>query len=238
MRLAGVFVCVATLLLSACGGPQLIGRPGMKVVKGDDLAMPSRDDLILAQRSYLIGPFDRVAIDVYNVPELSRTVQVDASGKIQLPLAGEIVASGNTPAELAATVADRLRGRYVRDPQVTVNTETVNQTVTVDGQVKKPGLYPVTGRMTLVRAIATAEGPTEFAKDDFVAVFRRVKGQDLAAVYNLQSIRQGIYADPEIYPNDVVLVGESRSKRVFKDAVQLGTDAIAVPSACSKTRSS
>jgi polysaccharide biosynthesis/export protein len=228
MRLAGVLVCVATLLLSACGGPQLIGRPGMKIVKGDELAVPSRDDLILAQRSYLIGPFDKVSIDVYNVPELSRTVQVDASGKIQMPLAGEIQASGNTPSELAEIVASRLRGRYVRNPQVTVNTDTVNQTVTVDGQVKKPGLYPVTGRMTLVRAIATAEGATEFAKSDFVAVFRRVKGQDLAAVYNLQSIREGIYADPEIYPNDVVLVGESKSKRVFKDAVQLGA-AIAGP---------
>ena len=228
MRRAGIFVGLAMLAMTGCGGPQLIGRPGMKIVKGDELAMPARDDLILAQRSYLVGPFDKVSIDIYNVPELSRTVQVDASGKISLPLAGEIIAAGNTPSELAAIVADRLRGQYVRNPQVTVNTETVNQTVTVDGQVKKPGLYPVTGRMTLVRAVATAEGTTELAKSDFVVVFRRVKGQDLAALYNLQSIRQGIYADPEIFANDVVFVGESTARKVFRDVVQTGA-AIAGP---------
>jgi polysaccharide biosynthesis/export protein len=228
MKFAAFFVGALALVTSGCGGPQLTGRPGMSIVKGDELAMPSRSDLILAQRSYLVGPFDKISVDVYNVPELTRTVQVDASGKISLPLAGEIAAAGNTPTELAALIADRLRGRYVRNPQVTVNAETVNQTVTVDGQVRKPGLYPVTGRMTLVRAVATAEGTTEFAKSDFVVVFRRVDGKDLAALYNLRSIREGIYADPEIFANDVVFVGESTARKVFRDVVQTGA-AVAGP---------
>jgi polysaccharide biosynthesis/export protein len=222
MRWASIIVGIMMLATAGCSGPKLIGRPDMKIVQGDSLAAPSRDDLILAQRSYLIGPFDKVSIDVYGVPELARTVQVDASGKIALPLAGEIQASGNTPTQLAALIADQLRGRYVRNPQVTVNTDTVNQTMTVDGQVKKPGLYPVSGRMTLIRAVATAEGMTEFAKSDFVVVFRRVNSQDLAALYNLQAIRQGVYPDPEIFANDIVFVGESRATRIFRDVITSG----------------
>lgn len=220
MKVSLVLASCAALLLSACAEDKFVGRPNLQVVANTELPAPERQDLILQQRSYLIGPLDRVAIDVYGVGELSRTIQVDASGTIALPLAGILVAAGKTPNELADMIAARLRGRYIRDPQVTVNTETVNQFITVDGEVRTPGLYPVSGRMTLIRAIARAEGETDFANTSYVVVFRRVNNHDMAALYDLRAIRQGIYSDPEVFANDVVSVGESRSRRVFQTLIQ------------------
>jgi polysaccharide export outer membrane protein len=86
--------------------------------------------------------------------------------------------------------------------------------------VKQPGLFPIVGRMTLMRAIARAQGVTEFARENHVVVFRRVNDQNMAALYDLRAIRQGLYADPEIYANDIVLVGESHARRVFHDFLQ------------------
>src|SRR5690606_9201124 len=129
-------------------------------------------------------------IDVFGVEDLQREVQIDASGRLSFPLIGVIEVSGRTPAELAAEIERRLSGRFVRNPQVTVNlTETVSQVVTVEGQVEEPGLYPVIGNMTLVRAVATAGGVAEFASLDDVVVFRTVGGRRYAALYNLKAIR-------------------------------------------------
>jgi polysaccharide export outer membrane protein len=98
--------------------------------------------------------------------------------------------------------------------------ETVSQVVTVDGQVEQPGLYPVVGRMTLMRAIATAKGTSEFARLQDVVVFRRVGSQEMAALYNLGAIRQGSYPDPEIFAHDIIVVGDSPTRRRFRDILQ------------------
>lgn len=173
------------------------------------------------ERIYRVGAFDKLAINVFGVPELSQTVQVDAAGRISVPLAGAIDASGKTPQDIAGEIAGRLRGRYVRDPQVSVNAEeTVSQVVTVDGQVTQPGPYPVLGRMTLMRAIAAARGTSEFARLQDVVIFRRVGGQEMAALYNLAAIRRGSYPDPEIFAHDVVVVGDSPARRLFRDILQ------------------
>lgn len=212
------------LALTACAGPRALGGdPEISVMEGNQLPAPERDDLYDQTRPYLIGPFDRLVIDVFGVQELSnKEVQTDASGRISFPLAGIVEASGRTPAEIELEIESRLRSRYIRDPQVTVNLkETVSQVITVDGQVREPGLYPVIGKMTLMRAVATAKGTSEFAKLDDVVIFRTVKGQQLAALYNLTAIRRGNYEDPEVFANDVVVVGDSQARRLFKDALQV-----------------
>jgi len=230
--------CLLTVLLAGCSSPGPIGpRVGgtspssaVQVAQSGDLPAPSPADLVRQDRPYIIGPFDRLIIDVFGIEDLSnKEVQTDAGGRISFPLAGIIEAAGQTPGQLEQTIEARLRGRYIRDPQVTVNLkETVSQVVTVDGQVKEPGLYPVVGRMTLMRAVATAKGASEFAKMDDVVVFRTVNGQKMAALYNLKAIRRGNYDDPEIYANDIVVVGESSARRLFKDALQV-LPAIATP---------
>lgn len=221
VRRLALLLCV-TALLSACAGTNRYGgNPNITLTKNGSLPAPQRSDLSAQQRPYIIGPFDKLAIEVFGIEELSKVVQIDASGRISLPLAGVIEAAGKTPEELSREIEQRLRGRYVRDPQVNVNLqETVSQVVTVDGEVGQPGLYPVVGNMTLMRAVATARGATEFAKLGEVVVFRTVGGQKMAALYNLKAIRQGNYEDPEIYPNDVIVVGNSQARRIFKDVLQ------------------
>lgn len=208
----------AACLLAGCGSrPQLTSTPTLQVTDGNALPAPTGDDLVGETRAYLIGPFDRLSVDVYGVPDLSKQVQADASGKIQLPLVGEIQASNQTTAQLADAIEARL-ARFVRRPDVSVNvTESVSQVLTVDGQVMQPGLYPVVGKMSLMRAVALAKGTTEFAKLDDVVIFRTVGGQRMAALYNLKQIRQGVYDDPEVFANDVVVVGDSPGRRLFKD---------------------
>jgi polysaccharide export outer membrane protein len=155
------------------------------------------------------------------VEELSRTVQVSSSGTISLPLVGTIEVAGKEPSELATVVEERLRGRFVRNPQVVVNvTEALSRVITVSGQVAEPGVYPVTGPMSLVRAVARAKGLTEFAEQRQVVVFRRVNNQDMAALYDLRAIERGLYPDPELYANDIVMVGDSPGRRLFRDFLQ------------------
>lgn len=212
-------------LVSGCAShpPSLGGDPGLQVMSAAQMPVPEQTDALPAGNVYYVGVHDKLLIDVFGIPELSgRDVQVDSLGQIALPIAGRVDVNGKTPAEIGDLVALRLRGNYVRDPQVTVNLkEARTQVVTVEGQVTKPGLYPVVERMSLLRTIAQAGGLTELAQLDDVVVFREVKGQRFAALYNLKRIRQGAYPDPDIYANDLVVVGDSSSRRLFKDLLQV-----------------
>ncbi|MBB4611413.1 polysaccharide biosynthesis/export family protein [Sphingomonas yabuuchiae] len=210
--------------LSACAGREQLQSTSRLTVVDNETALPApeRNDLTAADRPSLIGPLDTIQVDVFNVPELSREMQVDASGRISMPLIGTIEARGRTAGELAEAVESALRGRYVRNPDVTVNIRSsVSQVVTIDGQVVEPGLYPVTNQMTLLRAIASAKGMSEFAKQDDVVILRTVNGRKMAGLYNIDAIRRGAYDDPAIYANDVVVVGDSPQRRLFRDFVSL-----------------
>ena len=222
------FLVCACLLLAAgaCAqGPGLqTGQThaNIELLESDKLPVPSGFDTSDPTRPYLIGPFDRLKIDVFGVPELANAeIQADASGRISVPLAGEIEAAGKSPGEVAAVIEDRLR-RYILQPEVAVNlVETVSQVVTVDGEVRRPGLYPVLGQMTLMRAVARAEGLSEMAQPTDVVIFRSVDGQKYAALYDLRAIRRGVYEDPEVFANDVVVVGHSARRQLFKDTLAI-----------------
>jgi polysaccharide export outer membrane protein len=221
-----IAVSMLALTLSSCAGTDT--KPPVSserlTVLTDSTAMPApgREDLTAEDRPALIGPLDTLLVDVFNVPDLSREVQVDASGRLSMPLAGTIDARGKTAPEVAGAIEAALRGRYVRNPEVTINIKSsVSQVVTVDGQVVEPGLYPVTNQMTLMRAIASAKGLGEFARQEDVVILRTVNGQKMAGLYNLAAIRRGAYDDPAIYANDVIVVGDSPARRMFKDFVAL-----------------
>lgn len=212
---------IPLFLLAGCtnSGP-IATSPNITQVTEGSLPAPELADLFSSTRPYYIGPFDKLNIDVFGIEELTKDVQIDASGRLSFPLVGVVSAAGLTPGELAANLEEKLRGNFVRNPNVTVNLiETVSQVVTVDGQVRTPGLFPVVGKMTLVRAVAIAGGTAEFAKLDDVVVFRTVNGQKMAALYNLKAIRRGQYEDPDIYANDIVIVGDSQSRRLFRDLI-------------------
>src|SRR3546814_3511985 len=120
-------------------------------------------------------------------------------------------------------VALRLRQSYVREPLVSVNlSEARSRYVTIDGQVAKPGNYPVVGKTSLMQAVARAEGTGEFAKLSDVVIFRTVGADQMVALYDLGAIRRGAYGDPEIFSGDVNVVGEARGRRMFQHIVQAG----------------
>lgn len=223
MRKFYIALMVATALAGCAGREPLQSNSRLTVVDGSStLPAPDRGDLTAADRPALIGPLDTIQVDVFNVPDLSREMQVDASGRIAMPLAGTIDARGKTAAELAQAIEQALRARYVRNPEVTVNIKSsVSQVVTIDGQVVEPGLYPVTNQMTLMRVIASAKGLSEFARADDVVILRTVGSQRMAGLYNVDAIRRGAYDDPPVYANDVIVVGDSPQRRLFRDFVSL-----------------
>ncbi len=215
---------LVALALSACASDEHIVSTAQLIVvdTAQGLPVPTRQDLTAADRPSLIGPLDTIQVDVFNIPDLTRELQVDASGRIAMPLIGAVDARGKTAAELGQAIEAALRGRYVRKPEVTVNIKSsVSQVVTIDGQVVEPGLYPVTNQMTLIRAIASAKGFSEFAKQDDVVILRTVNGRRMAGLYNVAAIQRGAYEDPAIYANDVVVVGDSPQRRMFRDIVSV-----------------
>lgn len=217
-------LAAAACALAACSGqPPIQSAPGLTVLKGQVVMPgPDREDLVAEDRIALVGPLDTIAVNVFGVPELSREMQVDAGGRIAMPLIGTLDAGGKTAAELAEDIERELAGKYVRNPNVTVNIiSSVSQVVTVDGQVVEPGLYPVTNQMTLLRAVASARGLTEFADQDDVVILRTVGGQRVAGLYNIGAIRRGLYEDPSLYANDLVVVGDSPQRRLFRDLVSV-----------------
>jgi polysaccharide export outer membrane protein len=229
LKILAVFMAV--IAFSGCARREPLVSTSKLTVVGNaaNLPAPTRQDLVVADRPVLIGPLDSIKVDVFNVPDMSREMQVDASGRIAMPLVGTIDARGKTAQELASAIETALRGRYVRNPEVTVNIKSsVSQVVTVDGQVVEPGLYPVTNQMTLMRAIASAKGLSEFAKLEDVVILRTVEGHKMAGLYNVASIRRGNYDDPSVYANDVIIVGDSPQRRMFRDFVSV-TPLLAAP---------
>ncbi len=215
-------LALSSITLGACAGrtePLPVSSPALTVVAETALPAPTLVDQAGMNRGAAVGPYDKLIIDVYGMKDLSaRPVTVDAGGSISFPLTGSFQVAGMTAAEIEQELRRRLTQAYVRNPQVSVNFEEINsQIVTVDGQVTRPGLYPVLDRMTLMQSVARAEGLTEFAKEDDVVIFRNVQGQRYVALYNLGAIRRGYYDDPQIYAGDIVVVGESRGRRLFRD---------------------
>lgn len=211
---------VAPFVLSLAGCVKdipLATTDAYDVVTLEEMPAPTNADAFTGVRSYAIGPYDRLTINVWGVEGMDdREVQADAAGAISFPLAGTVMAAGLTPLELQDRLRERLQAAYIRDPQVTVNLlEVMSQMVTVEGEVGKPGIYPVLGEMTLLKSIAKAEGLEEFARKD-VIVFRDVAGRKYAALYDIEGIRAGNYPDPTVYGGDIVVVGESRRKRRFE----------------------
>ncbi len=126
---------------------------------------------------YRIGREDVLEVVVWHEPELTRVVPVRPDGKISLPLAGDLDAAGQTPAELQARLV-KVFGPYIRDPAVAVLVREINGSrVFVLGEVTKPGAFPLRGPMSVVQAVALAGGRTEFGGDEVVWVRQKKDGK-------------------------------------------------------------
>ncbi|MBL8566238.1 MAG: polysaccharide export protein [Hyphomicrobiaceae bacterium] len=167
--------------------------------------------------SYKIGPFDVLDVSVFKVPELSKTVQVSDAGTVNLPLVGEVMAGGRTARDVEHELTKTLGDKYLQKPQVTVFVKEYNsQRVTLDGAVKKPGVFPIQGNLTLLQALAIAQG-LDPAADSTVVIFRDQDGQRAVARFDVSEIRSGAVADPQLQAGDVVVAGSSALKEAWNN---------------------
>ena len=174
------------------------------------------------QGDYVIGPQDKLRIRVFEVKDLSfDDEEVDANGQIQLPLIGKVTAAGKTTMQLQDELAQRLGEKFLQSPQVSVSVaESASQKVTVEGEVKSPGVFQMKGRTTLMQAIAMAGGPSDIANLHKVAIIREADGTRRAAVCDYQAIRQGKAGDPVIEGNDVVVMDSSATKSLWSSVMK------------------
>jgi polysaccharide export outer membrane protein len=217
-RVKVAIIGMACAVLMACSTGPKLGEGSSAVTVATTLPAPDKTGMSVDLSNYRLGPLDDIKIEVFGAPELTREGEIDAAGNFAMPLVGSVAAGGKTPAELASAITAQLKGRYLKNPQVSVNiVKAQGQTFTVDGAVKVPGVYPIVGKMTLQEAVATAKGANESANIGNVVVFRTVNDRKMAALFNLKAIRAGQIDDPAVYGNDIIVVGESATRRFFND---------------------
>jgi polysaccharide export outer membrane protein len=223
-RIYGRFIAIGVLasMVGGCAGSNFNAQTASAAKVERELPAPSYADVAREQTDYRIGPLDKLNVTVFGVSDLTTNGQVDGAGSFSMPLIGQIPAMGSTTNELARKIEAALAGRYLQNPQVSVSvTEAVSQLVTVEGSVTKPGQYPVVGRTTLIRMVATAGGTTDLASLREAIVFRTVGGQRLVARYDIKDIRGARAPDPEIYGNDLIVIGESAGRKLLKDILSV-----------------
>lgn len=213
-----LFVALFALVLSACASPN---RSAHSANMGRVLPPPDTttdSGAYEGATDYRIGAQDLLEISVFGVDELKHQARVNSNGLINVPLVGSVMAGGRTIPELERDLATRYAEGYLQNPQVSIFVkEYTSQRVTLEGAVKKPGIYPLTGRTTLLQAIAMAEGLDEFADLEGVVLFRHVNGERMAAAFDMAAVRRGAMPDPQIYGDDVIVIERSGSKSAFRE---------------------
>lgn len=158
--------------------------------------------LSVAANEYRVGPEDVLKISVYEHADLETVARVENDGRIQFPLVGVLEVQGKTTSQISRDLERLLADGYLVDPDVAVFIEEFkSRKVVVMGQVKKPGLYELTGPLTVVEVISRAGGFTDIAAQRNVKIIR--KGEE-----GEQTLDDIDFSDA-IMPDDVVVVPES-----------------------------
>ncbi|KFN51431.1 polysaccharide biosynthesis/export family protein [Arenimonas composti] len=222
-HLIRALLVLAVLLLSACvtsNTGNLRAGNARAVVAAESLPAPDSTGAGGAYTGvpdYRIGALDLLQVSVFQLDAMSREVRVNSSGMISLPLIGAVAAGGKTVPELEQEIASRLTEDYLQNPQVSVFVkEYTSQRVTVEGAVNKPGIFPITGRTSLLQAVAMSEGLTPLADPGAVVVFRTIGGQRMAALFDLREIRAGNAEDPQVYGDDIIVIDQSGPRTALK----------------------
>lgn len=156
----------------------------------------------------MLGPGDLIEIGVFDTPELSQRVRVTSEGRITLALIGEISVSGMTSEALRDQITeDLVKGRFVRKPQVSVFVVGyAGQVAYVDGEVNRPGAYPLLRSHRLLDLIAVAGGPGTRAGDLVTITRAGDKSEPLQVTLNRRGDSQD---NPEIFPGDRITIGQA-----------------------------
>jgi len=215
-------VALLLLLLAACnssGGTRNMAASGSSLPAPDTT---SASGAYQGATDYRIGAQDLLAISVFGVQDLSKDVRVNSNGQISLPLIGAVMAGGRTIPELEAELARKYSDGYLQKPQVSVFVkEFTSQRVTLEGAIVKPGIYPITGKTTLLQAIALAGGIDDKTADlGGIVLMRQVNGKRMAAAYDLRQVRKGVVDDPLVYGDDIIVIEQSASKTALRRFIE------------------
>jgi polysaccharide export outer membrane protein len=200
-------LCLASVaLLAGCATQPSAKLPPASFVSTDE--KPSD--------SYVIGPLDQLTIFVWRNPELGAKVQVRPDGRITTPLISDLPATGRTPAQLADDIKGRL-SQYVTDPNVSVivdtSSGTYSQQVRVVGATEKPASLPYRANMTLLDAMISVGGLSQYAAGDRARLVRYDKATGKQKEFQLKIgrlLKQGdTSANVALEPGDVIIIPES-----------------------------
>lgn len=163
--------------------------------------------------TYVIGPGDNVQIIVWRNPELSTSVPVRPDGKLSAPLVDELVAQGKTSTELAREV-EKVLGKYVRDPVVTVVVTgfigPYSEQIRVVGEAAKPQALPYKQKMTVLDVMIAVGGLTDFAAGNKATILRGGDGNKQYSVRLQDLIKRGdVTANVEMRPGDILIIPQS-----------------------------
>jgi polysaccharide export outer membrane protein len=172
---------------------------------------------------YAVGPEDVLKVTVFNETELSRSYRVDVDGAITFPLIGIVPVEGRTASQIAEDLTRRLADGFLRNPQVSVEVEQYrSRTIFVLGEVKEPGMFSITGEVTLLEAITKAGSFTPAAGDEIrlsrlkSARSNVIPEPDDSASYDVLTVsRDGLLSgsqgqDIVMKNGDRVVVGEAK----------------------------
>lgn len=170
---------------------------------------------------YKIGPNDLLEVEVFGVSELKRTVRVNSTGEVTLPLIGTVPVAGMTASDAQALIATAYSKDYLQDPQVSIFIkEFTSQRITVDGAVARPGIYPLVGQITLLRALAMAGGGAQLSDLENVMLFRLTPdGKSTSERYNVDEIRRGEKPDPVLQGDDILVVNRDSARVGLRDSL-------------------
>ncbi|RWD48763.1 polysaccharide biosynthesis/export family protein [Mesorhizobium sp.] len=214
---------IDALQLASTPAP-LSGGGALQVVK--DLPAPQNTQNGNEQP---LSPNDVLEVNVFQVDNLNRIVQVDSGGQISLPLIGTVTAAGKTVRQLEQEIETAYGANYLQSPDVSVYVkESIGQRITVDGEVTRAGIFPVSSNSSLIDAIALAGGFNPVGDAGKVFVYRNIGQNTLVANYNVEQIRAGKSRNPRIYGGDKIVVFASKSKIALnnlKDALGVASSA-------------
>jgi len=149
---------------------------------------------------------DKLRVEVYRDPQMSQSLQIRPDGKITLPLVGDVVAAGKTPASLRDTLTDSLK-EYITNPVVTVIViEAQPQTVSVIGEVNGPGTHPVKRDTTVIEALAMAGGFKDFANTKNIIIQRTTPTGVKTIKFNYKDAIKSEGKPLCVEPGDVIIV--------------------------------
>lgn len=218
-RVASIIAISGVMVLAGC-------TTGLGNIPAGVTSLPATTDRAEFRpplADYHLGLLDEMSVNIFGEPDLSANrVVVDLAGKITLPMVGQIDAAGRTTNEIGAEIAARLNDGFLRDARVAISlTKATSYAFTVEGEVKKPGSYPIPGTVSLLQAVAISEGVTETANLSQVIIFRTVGGQRYAGRFSIKDIRAAKADDPMLQSGDVVVVGYSSAQQIYRDVLSV-----------------